>query len=291
MQLIWEILVAVAYVMFKLVFAVTIMGAIFLTWAVGFEPGLVRITQTKVSVSSWQTYWKPVRVLVLSDLHVGSPHMTPEHLQKIVTATNIQKPDIVLLLGDYMTGGYFKTVPPKTIAAALGKLSAPYGVYAILGEHDWRSGDTAMRDALAGVKITVLNNQAALVKIEGKRRIWIVGLADPASGERPNYAKAAKSVRRGDSVFVMMHNPVEIAQVPSTVTVSFAGHTHGGLINIPFLDDIKLVPADTEKRYARGLINGDTRPLFVSSGLGSGSLPLRVNLQPEIAIVTIRGGN
>ena len=290
MQVIWEILVAAAFIMFKLVFAVTIMGAIFLAWAVGFEPATLEVTSTEIKVPGWQTYWTSVRVVVLSDLHVGAPHMTLRQVRKIVDATNIQDPDIVLLLGDYMSGDYFRSVPPRAITDVLGKLSAKHGVYAVLGEHDWRTGDTSMSDALKGANITVLNNQAASINFAKNRRIWIVGLADSASGQRPNYARAAKPVRRGDAVIVMMHNPNAISQVPATAAASFAGHTHGGQLNIPFVPQISLVPADTAKRYARGLISVESKPLFVSSGLGASAYPIRMNLPPEIAIVTLRPG-
>jgi predicted MPP superfamily phosphohydrolase len=290
MQLLVEIVTAIFGLVFKLIFAVAVMTIIFLSWGVGIEPGLLRVTATEIATPSWQTYWRPLRIAVLSDLHVGSPHIDVKHLEFIVETTNAQKPDLVLLLGDYVADGYYEAVPPTTIAPILGRLSAKHGVFAVLGEHDWRTGDSSVQDALKRAGIRVLRNQAMAVRPAKDRRFWIVGLTDPASRERPNYAKAARTIPRGEPVFAMMHNPVEIDRIPASVTASFAGHTHGGLINIPYADHAKLVPADTDKSLARGLIRIGRKTLFVSSGIGSSSIPVRINLRPEIAIVTIRGG-
>ena len=290
MQVFVELVAAIFGIVGKLIFAVAVMAIVFLAWGVGIEPGLLRVTATEIATPNWQTYWRPLRIAVLSDLHVGSPHIDLKHLELIVETTNAQNPDLVLLLGDYVTDGYYERVPPTTLAPVLGRLSARLGVFAVLGEDDWRTGDTSVQDALERVGIRVLGNEAMAVRPAKGRRFWIVGLTDPASRERPDYGKAARTVPRGEPVFVMMHNPVEIDQVPPTVTASFAGHTHGGLFNIPYADHVKLVPADTDRQLARGLIEIGRKTLFVSSGIGSGSIPVRINLRPEIAIVTIRGG-
>jgi predicted MPP superfamily phosphohydrolase len=289
MQAFVEIVGAIFGVILKLVFAVAVMVVVFISWGAGIEPGLLRVTATEIRTPAWQTYWSPLKIAVVSDLHVGSPHIDTEHLEFIVETVNAQKPDVVLLLGDFMADGYYERVRPSVFAPVLGKLSARRGVFAVLGEHDWRTGDASVLNALKKARIRVLRNQAAAVKI-GKRRFWIVGLASPASGARPSYKKAAKGIPRGEPVFVMMHNPVQIDVVPASVTASFAGHTHGGLFNIPFADHVKLVPADTDESLARGLIRIGRKTLFVSSGIGSNGIPLRINLRPEISIVTIRGG-
>ncbi len=289
MQVLVEIVTAIFGIAFKLIFAAAVMAVIFLSWGVGIEPGLLRVTATEIATPNWQTYWRPLRIAVLSDLHVGSPHIDAKHLEFIVETVNAQKPDLVLLLGDYVADGYYKAVPPEVVAPILGRLSARHGVFAVLGEHDWRTGDTSVQNALKQAGIKVLHNQAMAVRPGKGRRFWIVGLTDPASGTRPSYGRAAQTIPRGEPVFVMMHNPVEIDRVPATVTASFAGHTHGGLFNIPYADHVMLVPADTDKSLARGLIRIGRKTLFVSSGIGSSSIPIRINLRPEIAIVTIKG--
>jgi predicted MPP superfamily phosphohydrolase len=284
-----QIVVEFIGVLFKLAFAAVVVVIVVVGWSIAFEPGLLSVTSTQIATTGWQSYWKPLKIVVLSDLHVGSPHIDVKQLELIVDTVNAQEPDVVLLLGDYMTDGYYQPVSPEVFGPILGRLTqAPHGVFAILGEHDWRTGDTSVADALKREHITVLRNQAAAVKMAKGRRFWIVGLADPASGTRPDYARAIKSVPRGEPVFVMIHNPVWISQVSPSAVASFAGHTHGGLFNIPYANDVKLVPADTDARYARGLMNVDGKTLFVSSGIGSGSIPIRVNLTPEIAVVTVR---
>jgi len=289
MQLIVELIAALFGITLKLVFAGAVMLIVFLAWGLGIEPGLVGVTEQEISTPNWETYWSPLRIAVLSDFHVGAPHIDTKHLGEIVDAVNAQKPDLVLLLGDYVAGGYYEMVPASEIAPVLGRLSARHGVFAVLGEYDWQTGDTSVQDALDAAGIKVLRNQAVAVRPAQGRRYWVVGLTDPTSRERPDYGKAARAVPRGEPVFVMMHRPMNIYDVPSSITAAFAGHTHGGLFNIPYVEQIKLVPADTDKRFARGLFHIGGKPLFVTSGIGTDTIPLRVNLRPEIAIVTIRG--
>jgi predicted MPP superfamily phosphohydrolase len=103
--------------------AVTLAG-----WAFAVEPGLLRVEQTELSLPGWDR--PPLRVALLSDLHVGSPWNGLDKLEQIIDRTNASQPDLVLVLGDLViqdvVGGTF--VPPEDIGAALVRLSAPFGV-------------------------------------------------------------------------------------------------------------------------------------------------------------------
>ena len=110
--------------------------------------------------------WKSdLRIAVLSDLHIGSPHVGLDKLRTIVEKTNAEQADLVVLLGDFVTGGPNGRraggfVEPELTAAELKKLHAPLGVYAVLGNHDWWYDGDRVGKALTAVGIPVLENKA-----------------------------------------------------------------------------------------------------------------------------------
>ena len=121
--------------------AVALLVAPFLValWAFEIEPGMLVVRHRRMELPGWKS---DLRIAVLSDLHVGSPHVGLDKLRTIVEKTNAEQPEIVVLLGDFVTGGPNGTrwggfVEPEAIAEERKKLHAPLGVYAVLGNHDW----------------------------------------------------------------------------------------------------------------------------------------------------------
>jgi hypothetical protein len=252
-------------------------------WGIGIEPGRVRVSEPVMALAGIPSSWPTLKIAVLSDLHIGAPHIDIAKLEQIVATVNSRKPDIVLLLGDFMPGVYFSTeIPPEDFAPVLGKLDPKYGIAAILGEHDMRGDTRALLAALKKAGIPVLVNKSIRIELAKKRKIWIAGLASTG----PDYAKAVAKVPKKAPVLALVHNPAAFSAIPLNVTGVFAGHTHGGQIDIPEYGPV-LVPGDTPRRYARGIIKEDAKVMFVTSGIGTGAYPIRVNMPPEIAMVTI----
>lgn len=252
-------------------------------WGIGVEPGRIRVSEPAMALSGIPSSWPTLKIAVLSDLHIGAPHIDIAKLEEIVETVNGRKPDIILLLGDFMPDVYFsKQIPPEDFAPVLGKLTAKYGIAAILGEHDMRGDTKALRAALKKAGIPVLVNKSIRIELAKKRKIWIAGLASTG----PDYAKAVAKVPKKAPVLALVHNPAVISAIPLNVTGIFAGHTHGGLIDIPEFGPL-LVPGDTPRRYTRGIIKEDAKVMFVSSGIGTGAYPIRINVPPEIAMVTV----
>jgi len=110
-------------------------------WAFEIEPGLLITRHIRLEAPGWRD---DVKVAVLSDLHVGSPHVGLEKLRKIIERTNAENPALIVLLGDFVIGGPNGGgvrgggfIEPEAIARELKRLHAPLGVFAVLGNHDW----------------------------------------------------------------------------------------------------------------------------------------------------------
>jgi predicted MPP superfamily phosphohydrolase len=106
---------------------------------VGIEPGRVVTRETRVPIARWPADLGPLRIAALADLHTGAPHITVDKVREIVRSVNAARPDLIVLLGDYVihgvVGGRFVAIEPT--AAVLRDLQAPLGVFAVLGNHDW----------------------------------------------------------------------------------------------------------------------------------------------------------
>lgn len=228
-----------------------------------------------------------VRVGVLTDLHVGSPHHGLDRLREIVSAMNAESPDIVLVLGDLVIHGVIggEFVAPEPIAEALSSLRARHGVYAVLGNHDWWLDAARVAAALEAAGIEVLEDEAVAVELGGAP-LWLAGVSDLWEGAHDIDAALA-SVPPGEPVIVFTHNPDIFPAVPAHVTLTVAGHTHGGQVALPLVGR-PIVPSRYGQRYAAGHVVEDGRHLFVSTGTGTSILPVRFRVPPEIVVMTLR---
>lgn len=255
-------------------------------WGIMQEPGELRYTQVTMKSVQWPQHWQPIRVVVVSDLHVGSPYVDLGKLETVVEAINTAEPDVVLLLGSFMPGDFFKTpISPLDFAPVLGKIKAKYEVMALLGRRDGMNGGKQLADALKKQKIKVLSNSAASVKLAQKKRFWIVGFEDKPL----YYQNVMAKLPKGEPVFGMVHNPARFPDIPPKVDIVFAGYTHGGLVNVPEFP-LPILPTGVPKRYAYGLVQEDEHQMFVTAGIGTDEYPIRLNNKPEILVVTVVSG-
>ncbi len=224
----------------------------------------------------------------------------------IVEQTNALKPDVILLLGDFVSGMNVVTdyVHSEDWSKALAKLSAPLGVHAVLGNHDWWEDKTAQRNgagptiarrALEAVGIPVYENDAVRLAKDG-RPFWIAGLGDqiallPMRRQRPDrpigvddLAGTLAKITDDSPVILMAHEPDVMPRVPDRVSLMFSGHTHGGQVRL--LGWSPVVPSRYKNRYAYGHIR-EQCDLIVSAGLGMSIFPVRFGIPPEIVLVNV----
>lgn len=257
------------------------------TWGFWWEPASLFNETHVLALPGWPDSCHGLRVAVLADLHTGSPFNGLEKLGEIVDRTNAAKPDLVLLAGDYVIhgvqGGTF--VDAGSIAAELAKLRPRYGIYAVLGNHDWWYDAERVARALQDEGIELLEDRSAVVTA-GECRFALAGISDFWEGEHDVVA-ALSGVDPELATVVFTHNPDVFPEIPAFVSLTIAGHTHGGQVNLPFLGRL-VVPSMFGDRYAAGLIVEDGRHLFVSTGLGTSILPVRFRVPPEISVLVLQ---
>jgi predicted MPP superfamily phosphohydrolase len=228
-----------------------------------------------------------MRVAVLADLHVGSPFNGMSKLRRIVELTNNLKPDLILIPGDFVIdsviGGSF--VSPEEAAVELGRLRAPMGVWACLGNHDWWLDPRRVGRVLQGQGIGVLEDDAVRVQ-RGSTHFWLVGISDFREGPH-DVRQATAQIRDGAPVLMFTHNPDVFPDLSNRFSLLIAGHTHGGQVHVPFIGR-PIVPSKYGQRYAYGHVVEGGRHLFVSTGLGTSIIPVRFGVPPEVTVLERR---
>jgi predicted MPP superfamily phosphohydrolase len=256
-------------------------------WAFVIEPNRLTVNEVAVRLPNWPPAFERLRIALISDLHVGAPYIDTAKLQLVVQTTNATQPDLILLAGDFMVTSSVRrghTVEPEIIAAELKNLKARFGVYAVLGNHDWwYDGQRVMR-ALNAVGIRVLENDAAQIR-EQQQSLWLAGISD-AWTRKPDITGTLQKVTDDGPVIILTHNPDIFPNVPARVSLTLAGHTHGGQVSIPFVGRPQ-VPSQYGERYAIGLIEENNRYLFVTPGVGTSIIPVRFRVPPEISLLII----
>ena len=264
-----------------------VLGVVAAIWGFGVEPGLLTTREITIESKKWPENRPPFRISVIADLHIGAPHANLEKVDEVVARSNTLEPDLVVLLGDYVVlgvlGGDF--TPPEPIARRLKALRARHGAVAILGNHDWWFDGERVRRAIEAVGIPVLENEALAVETTAGP-LWIAGLADDMT-RSPDVPRAMAQVTDDNPVVMLSHDPAPFAEVTDRPVITLAGHTHGGQVYLPWIGAL-FIPGRAPLRWAYGHIQEMGKDMYVSAGIGTTILPIRLNMPPEIALITIR---
>ena len=255
-------------------------------WAFFIEPNRLIVHEEKVQIENWPVELSGLRIALIGDVHTGSWFIDDRKLQRIVELTNQQQPDLILLAGDYMVSNnwYLHRVEPEVTAAALKNLKAPLGVYAVLGNHDWWYNGEKVTNAFEQNGIRVLENDVAEIKWRD-RSFWLAGLSDKWTQPQHVSETIAKAAA-GATIVAFTHNPDIFPQLPSSVPLLLAAHTHGGQATFPLIG-AAVVPSDFGQKYVAGHVYENGHHLFVTTGIGTSILPVRFRVPPEIVVLTI----
>jgi uncharacterized protein len=243
------------------------------------------IHRASVSVANWPEGQAPIKVLLLSDIHVAGPDMPPERLERLVKQFNRLKPDLVLIAGDLVSEKRVAThiYTPKQVVAPLAGLKAPLGVIVAPGNHDHWFDPDALTEELKAIGLTVLQNEAV------KRGPIIVGGIDDDYSHHDDIPWTYRAMDHlgEDPRILVTHSPDVVPDLPLPVTAVFAGHTHCGQIAFPLVGAITYVSRYGD-RFACGDINDKGQRVFVGAGLGTSILPLRYGAPPDAWLVTLK---
>ncbi len=225
----------------------------------------------------------PLRLVYASDFHAG-PTTDPALLRQAVSAIREARPDALLLGGDFVA---FLPSEADWLVDELGRIPAPFGRFAVLGNHDWWAGPEPIVRRLEASGIEVLTNRNRRL-VPPYDRAWICGIDDHWCG-KPNAETAFLGA--GDVRVVLMHAPSGLLDLgQERFNVALCGHTHGGQIALPGGAPILVPWGPLSRRFARGrfgLPGGAT--LIVSVGVGCVVVPFRLFAKPEIVVCTLVG--
>lgn len=255
-------------------------------WAFWLEPASLAVAEHQLSLT-WPGD-RSLRVAVLTDLHVGSPFNGMAKLHSIVDRTNAAQPDLICILGDIVIQGVLggRFVPPEEIAVELARLHAPAGVVGVLGNHDGWLDHDRVRRAVEGSGIRVVEDTA--IRLDTPvGAVWVAGISDLWTGPHDLPAALRAVADDGAPVLLLTHNPDVFPAVPARVTLTLAGHTHGGQVRLPFAGSL-IVPSKFGQRYAGGHVVEGGRHLFVATGVGTSILPVRFRVPPAVTLLTLR---
>jgi predicted MPP superfamily phosphohydrolase len=259
--------------------------AVLLLYAFWWEPDSLRVREYQLALEA--PALKGLTIAVIADLHAGAPYMDTAKLDAVVAATMAARPDLILLAGDYVSDREDRSLrmPLDVIAEHLKGLDAPLGVYAVMGNHDDRAGPRRIRAALGQAGILVLNNSHAVIgRTEGT-----VILAGIDTWFGAGDGSTALEGLGGQKVLCLTHKPDVFPDLPSTCVLTIAGHTHGGQVALPLIRRLALEYASRYgERYGQGIVREGGKTLFVSTGIGTTTLPVRLGVPPEISLLKIQ---
>lgn len=254
-------------------------GAVAGGGAYGFVYGRheLELTRAAVPVPSLPAGLNGLRVGLLTDVH-RSRWVSQEDVSSAVSMVMAERPDLIVLGGDYVTWGDREFVQPA--ADALRGLSAPYGIYGILGNHD---DDHDMPAALTRNGVQMLRDARTRLKLRGETldligvRFWTKRRADIAV-----LVKDAAPM-----TILLAHDPRRLTEAAAlNIPLVLAGHTHGGQVVLPVIG----APAAQKFPVVAGFGRRGATTMFVSRGIGTVYVPVRVNCPPEVALLTLQGG-
>jgi predicted MPP superfamily phosphohydrolase len=256
-------------------------------WATVVEPDQLVVRPTTIPLGEWPAAWDGLRIAAIADVHAGSLYVGAEKLDRLSALTNAAHPDLVVLLGDYVSHRRPRAgvESPEAVARRLARLRAPLGVVAVLGNHDnWMDGP-GFRRAFEAAGIRVLDNEVLRLERHGQP-LWLAGIADALTGN-PRVSETLARVPGGEPVVALTHNPdLFDHEIPDRVVLTLAGHTHGGQVRLPFVGCL-VVPSAYGQRYVEGTVVEGRQVLFVTPGVGTSIIPVRFGVPPEISLLTL----
>ena len=279
-----------------------------LAYSYFIEPQRLVINAAELKVAKWNPAFDGLKIVAIADIHGGSNGVDEAKLRRLVETANAQEPDMIVLLGDYVSqigprgvdGKRALRMPVEEIAANLKGLRARLGVYAVLGNHDGWHDDAEIAATLTANGIRVLDGAVAVVERNGAT-LRILGLKDQLKIEswedfNEDARKLLSATEGAGDILILEHSPdvAPIINGPEPVSkdmrLMIAAHTHGGQVWLPVLGR-PIVPSSYGQKFAAGHVRENGLDMFVTTGVGTSILPFRFMVPPEIAVITVRSAN
>jgi predicted MPP superfamily phosphohydrolase len=258
-------------------------------YGLDFEPAWLEVTQVEIPLPRLPKSFDGFRIVQISDIHIGG-WMNRERLAEVLELTRKQKPDLVVVTGDFVFGHSWTTAldfAAEDLAIEMLALSSEYEVLGVLGNHDHWADSTRVRNMLASCKVKELKNDIHLLTKNGEN-ICVAGLDDIS--ENMHRMEDLLDKLPLDTVSILLAHEPDYADVSSAIgrfALQLSGHSHGGQVVIPFLGP--LVLPSWARKYPAGLYRVGEMFLYTNRGVGMTSPFVRFNCRPEITVFTLNG--
>lgn len=256
-----------------------------------FERHHLDITHRTVELTRLSPALDGVRIAQISDFHYEQ-YTEPYFIRHVVEQVNRQAPDLVMLVGDYVSEGpmpkSFGAKSSYPCAEILSGIHCPQR-WCVLGNHDATVGPEIVTDALQLHGLPVLANQHVPFERDGAR-LWIGGVKDVGRSDPDLDLATPRGLQTAEEpVILLAHEPDYADRVVKHggVDLMLAGHSHGGQVRVPFVGAIYTPPLG--RKYVEGLFHLDNGlQLYVNRGIGAVGVPFRFDCRPELTMLTLR---
>lgn len=242
------------------------------------------VSEHELRLARWPAALNGLRVVQISDIHY-SLYLHGRLPERAVEMANRLRPDLIALTGDFVTASRQFIEP---VGELLGRLRARLGVYAVLGNHDFRVGAEHVARGLRRHGVRVLRNRKRSLALNGAR-ITLAGIDD--SRQQPDLRATLGIARAGtdaaartrEFTLLLAHSPAALDDAADLgVDLVLSGHTHGGQIHLKFADRLY------DRLWPVGFLGRGETLMYINRGLGQVILPWRHDCPPEIAAFTLR---
>ena len=268
-----------------------VIGITAVYYAVCYVPVKIKITELDLKSKNYPVGYPLLRIVAVSDLYAGSMHVTEQKLEELVAHINMMKPDVVLLLGNYINSwsvlGHY--IDPNRVSEILTRLKATYGIFAVFGKDDIFRGNRVSETAFKRSNIKTLSDKAVSVTVGNKKNILIAGIdSSKDTMETTDIIKTVNKEKNAPRI-IIANDAERILSLDKSIldnsVIAVSGHTLGGQINIPGVKPL-FIKDGTKEIYGKYPL-GDDGILYVTSGIGTRKYPVRINTGPEILSVTL----
>ncbi len=254
--------------------------------AYGFliEPGLFRVERVRLRLKRLPRSFSGIRIAQISDIHMGG-WMNRERLQEVMDLITGEKPDVLLITGDFLIGHQFDETSPQLLQdliTVLSPLSQTIPTFAVLGNHDYWTNAEAVRIMFSTCGIRDLTN-SVFTLTRANAHLHLCGVDDIWEGV-PDLESIASQLTYNTAAILLAHEPdfADKSARTGSFDLQVSGHSHGGQVVLPFLGP-PILPY-LGRKYPSGLYKIGEMYQYTNRGVGMAGLPVRWNCRPEITI-------
>ena len=248
------------------------------------EPNLFTVETVRLKLPRLSRQFSGMRLAQISDIHMGG-WMDLARLQRVADLVLEEKPDVLLITGDFVIGHDAVDLSTQMIddlVFGLSRLASSIPTFAVLGNHDYWTDVKTIRHMLASSGITELTNAVFTLK-RGGDTLYLCGVDDVWEGDA-RLDDVIAQIHDDSSAILLAHEPdfADTSAATGRFDLQLSGHTHGGQVVLPFLGP-PILPY-LGRKYPSGLYKVRDMFQYTNRGVGMARLPLRINCPPEITL-------